>query len=234
MPAVPLIGITAGHLPSGHRTMDGADREYGRAVVLAGGAPVLLPTGALTEMGAVVSRLDGLVLSGGGDVEPERYGAVRARETGGVDPERDAAEMAYLTESLDRGLPVLAVCRGCQLVNVALGGTLRQHLPDVTGLPHLLTEPRNRISHTVAVERDSLLHAVVGRDLLEVNSIHHQAVDRPAAGLRVTGCAPDGTVEAVEDAGRRLLAVQWHPESLVPDEPSLALFEWITGRRSGA
>jgi putative glutamine amidotransferase len=160
-------------------------------------------------------------------VDPSRYGADRRPETGGVDPERDQVELDLLAAVLERGRPVLGICRGCQLVNVALGGTLHQHVPEVTGLEHLRREPRDLISHTVVVEQGSLLHRITGRGEIEVNSIHHQAIDRLAPGLRPVGCAPDGTVEAVEDPGRSLLAVQWHPESLVPAEPHAALFGWL-------
>ena len=228
MPSAPLIGVSVGHLPSGNRSIDGADREYSRAVQLAGGAPVLLPATTGTDVGALVSRIDGLLLSGGGDVDPAAYGAERLPQTGGVDPQRDEVEFSLLAAALDRGLPVLGVCRGCQVINVALGGSLHQHVPDLTPLEHLRRDPRDRISHTVAVEKGSLLHEVVGREEVEVNSIHHQAVDRLARPLRAVACAPDGIVEAVEDPSRPLLGVQWHPESLVPADAHLALFEWLT------
>lgn len=229
MPSAPLIGVSVGRLPSGNRVIDGADRDYSRAVQAAGGAPVLLPTGSGTEARTVMHRVDGLVLSGGGDVDPRSYGAEPSPATGGVDPDRDAAEFAMLQAALERSIPVLGVCRGCQVVNVALGGTLHQHLPDLTSTEHLRREPRDWISHTVAVEAGSRLQKVLGRDEIEVNSIHHQAVDRLARPLRAVACAPDGVVEAIEDPDRDLLAVQWHPESLVPAQPHLALFEWLVG-----
>ena len=228
MPTAPLIGISVGRLPSGDRVIDGADRDYSRAVQIAGGVPVLVPATSGIDVDAVLERLDGLVLSGGGDVDPASYGAVPSPATGGVDPARDAAEFRLLDTALDHGMPVLGVCRGCQLINVALGGTLVQHLPDVTGLEHLHRERRDRISPTVAVEPGSRLQKVVGREEVEVNSIHHQAVERLAPPLRAVACAPDGVVEAVEDPDRDLLAVQWHPESLVPAPSHLALFEWLT------
>lgn len=228
MPTAPLIGISVGHLPSGNRVIDGSDRDYSRAVQTAGGVPVLVPATSGTDLDALLARLDGLVLSGGGDVDPESYGAQPSPATGGVDPDRDSAEFRLLRAALDRGMPVLGVCRGCQVVNVALGGTLVQHLPDVTDVEHFHREPRDWISHTVEVVAGSALHKIVGRDELEVNSIHHQAVERLAPSLRAVACAPDGVIEAVEDPERYLLAVQWHPESLVPAGPHLALFEWLT------
>lgn len=229
MPTAPLIGVSVGHLPSGSRTIDGTDRDYARAVQLAGGTAVLIPAATGTDVGALVERVDGLILSGGGDVDPGAYGAARAAATGGVDPDRDGVELALLAAALERGTPVLGICRGCQLVNVALGGTLHQHLPDVTPLPHFYQEPRDRISHTVRVEAGSRLHRAVGRDEIEVNSIHHQAIQRLAPGLRAVACAPDGVIEAVEDPGRPLTAVQWHPESLVPAPAHLAVFQWLIG-----
>lgn len=232
MARLPLIGLTAGHLPSGARTLDGADRDYSRAVQLAGGAPVLLPATTGTDVDVVVDRLDGLLLTGGGDVDPTRYGRERSPHTGGVDPERDEVETRYLLAALERGRPVLGICRGCQLVNVALGGTLHQHLPDLTGVNHLHREPRDFIAHAVSVNRPSRLYEVVGAEQLEVNSIHHQAVDGLAEPLRAVACSADGIIEAVEDPGRPLLAVQWHPESLVPSETHLALFRWLTGTSS--
>lgn len=232
MPSAPLIGVTVGRMPSGNRVMDGADRDYSRAVQRAGGAPVLIPATSGTDPAAVTGRLDGLVLSGGGDVDPRNYGCAPSAATGGVDPDRDEAEFQILHAALGRGVPVLGICRGCQVVNVAMGGTLHQHLPDVTDLQHLRREPRDWISHTVGVEPSSRLHKVVGSDEIEVNSIHHQSIARLADSLRIVACAPDGVVEAVEDPDRELLAVQWHPESLVPAEPHLALFEWLVGSAS--
>ncbi len=229
MSSIPVIGVSVGHLRSGNRDLVGADRDYSRAVQLAGGSPVLLPATTGTDVAALVDRIDGLLLSGGGDVDPGAYGAQRAAATGGVDPQRDQVEFALLASALDRGIPVLGVCRGCQVINVALGGTLHQHLPDLTTLEHLRREPRDEISHTVAVEKGSLLHDVLGREEVEVNRIHHQAVDRLAPPLRPVACAPDGVIEAVEDPSRPLLAVQWHPESLVPAGAHLALFRWLTG-----
>jgi putative glutamine amidotransferase len=225
----PLIGVSVGHFPSGSRVLDGADREYGRAVQQAGGAPVLIPATADYPLQAVVDRIDGLLLTGGGDVAPEVYGGPSSPECGGVDPERDGVEAALVAAALRRRIPVLGICRGCQLLNAVLGGTLHQHLPAVTGLDHLHPEPRNCLVHSVTIDQDSLLRQVVGTAGLEVNSIHHQAIDRVAEGLRPVACAPDGVIEAVEDPGRSILAVQWHPESLVPDGPQLELFRWLTG-----
>ncbi|UOY01970.1 gamma-glutamyl-gamma-aminobutyrate hydrolase family protein [Blastococcus sp. PRF04-17] len=184
---------------------------YADAVSRAGGEPVLLPTGATTA--GVVARLDGLVLAGGADVDPARYGADPGPHTTATRPDRDAAEVAVLEAALDRDLPLLAICRGMQLLNVHLGGTLMQHLPAVPGTqPHQLglgmyaerkirTDPRSR------------LDAVLG-PTTTVNCHHHQALDRIAPALTASAWAEDGLVEGVEDTARRFcLAVQWHPET---------------------
>jgi putative glutamine amidotransferase len=220
----PLIAVTSGRRPAGARIVDSVDADYGRAVAAAGGRPVLLPP---SFAGGDPTGLDGILLSGGGDVGPPTYGAPASPECGGIDPERDAFEIALALSAIEAGIPVLGICRGCQVLNVALGGTLHQHLPDITGLDHLVPEPRHAPAHGVDVATGSELHWIVGTSALEVNSIHHQAIDVVAPGLQVVGRAPDGVVEAVEMRGRPVLAVQWHPESLGGSPPSRALFEWL-------
>jgi putative glutamine amidotransferase len=202
---------------------------------MAGGVPVLLPVACGAVAAAVTGRIDALLLTGGGDVDPARYGATASPATGGVNPERDDAELGLLAAALARGLPVLGVCRGCQVVNVAFGGTLHQHLPEITAAGHRQPNPRDRPVHPVAVRAGSLLAEVVGTDELWVNSIHHQAVDRLAPSLQAVASSPDGIVEAVEDRDRSLLAVQWHPENLVTAPRHLALFRWLVtrGQREG-
>ncbi len=222
-----LIGVTAGRIAMGPRTMDAVDAEYCRAVSQAGGVPVIIPPAELDKPAALVERLDGLLLTGGGDINPQRYGAEPSPVCGGVDDDRDRVETAVVGEAVEIGMPVLGICRGCQLVNVALGGTLIQHLPEVTRLGHLEPQPRNRLVHSVRVAEGSLLESVVGRSEIQVNSIHHQAVDRVARGLRPVAWSDDGLVEAVEGVDLAVMAVQWHPESLVPNRPHLALFEWL-------
>jgi putative glutamine amidotransferase len=184
---------------------------YVRAVERAGGRALLVPPdedGVEETLGA----LDGLVLSGGNDVDPASYGAAAHAETGGVRPERDRAELALLEGALARDMPVLAVCRGSQLLNVARGGDLVQHLPEVVG------DERHRevagvfSSHGVRVDLDSRLGAIVG-DRAPVQSHHHQGFGRVGSGLRETAWADDGTLEAIEDPSKRFaLGVLWHPE----------------------
>ncbi|MFC5666014.1 gamma-glutamyl-gamma-aminobutyrate hydrolase family protein [Kitasatospora misakiensis] len=183
-------------------------QTYVDAVVRAGGTPVLLPPqpgGA----GHLLDALDGLVLSGGPDVDPARYAADADPRTGPPHPARDDWESRLLHSALTRDLPVLGVCRGMQLLNVELGGTLVQHLPDGS---HQKV-PARFVRHRVEVVDGTRLAALLGPDA-EVSCYHHQAVDRLGAGLRATAHSADGTVEAVELDGHRFaLGVQWHPET---------------------
>jgi anthranilate synthase component 2/putative glutamine amidotransferase len=185
--------------------------DYADAVAEAGGEPVLLPTAAVTA--GVVARLDGLVLAGGADVDPSRYGEMPGAHTTAVRPDRDSSEIAVLEAALDRDLPLLAICRGMQLLNVLLGGTLLQHLPDVPGTqPHQLGLGLYA-QRTVRIAPDSALGLALG-PTATVECHHHQALDAIAPGLTASAWAEDGVVEGVEAAGRRFcLAVQWHPEA---------------------
>lgn len=216
----PLVGVTA----YGERARFGVwDVEsvllpfaYPNSVVAAGGVPVLLPP--LVEAAAAVDRLDAVVISGGPDVAPDRYGALPHPRAGAPRPQRDAAELAVLDRALALGIPVLAVCRGHQLLDVALGGTLHQHLPDVVG--HEKHNPAPGVFGTtaVALEAGSRVAAALGPTVAG-QCHHHQSIDRLAEGLVVTGRAADGTIEAVELAGHPfVVGVQWHPEQ---DDPRL-------------
>jgi gamma-glutamyl-gamma-aminobutyrate hydrolase PuuD len=190
-------------------------RTYPDVVFAAGGIPVLLPPRA--EAAAAVDRIDALVLSGGPDIDPQRYGADRHPRTGDARAERDAAEIAMLQRALERRIPVLGVCRGLQMLNVALGGTLVQHLPDAVG--HNGHNPTPGVFGTTTVDMvpGGRVATAVGTTVA-VQCHHHQALDRLADGLVVTGRAGDGTVEAVELDGRPfVVGVQWHPEQDATD-----------------
>jgi gamma-glutamyl-gamma-aminobutyrate hydrolase PuuD len=216
----PLIGLTtyeeqARYLVWDHRAVL-LPSGYPQAVAAAGGIPVLLPPlPSVAE--AVLSRLDGLVLTGGPDVDPRRYGAVPLQTTSPPREARDEAELALFAAATTAGVPVLGVCRGLQLMNVARGGTLVQHLPDKLGAGRAggahSPAPAVYGHHPVAVVPGSLLAEALGRTEAEVASYHHQAVDELGKGLTVSATAPDGTVEAIEDQSAAFcLAVQWHPE----------------------
>ncbi len=228
----PLIGISTETAPVtrywGTDVHHVIDAHYATAVRATGALPVLLPVVDPADVGALCARLDGLVLSGGNDVEPARYGqAARPVPTGGEhDPDRDGFELALARHAIETGLPTLAICRGLQIVNVACGGTLIQHLEDHPDTP---SEPdaTDAVSHAITVEPGSRL-ASRHPSLLTVNSYHHQAVDRPGEGVQVVARAADGVVEAIEvDGADQLVAVQWHPEVLLGLPEHLALFEWL-------
>jgi len=220
----PLIGITAYprvvEIVPVPTLLHTANRYYVDAVVRAGGCPLILPVTDPALAAVAVRALDGLVLPGGGDVDPAQYGEAPLPETAAVDAGRDAWEMACALAALDRSLPVLATCRGAQVLNVALGGSLVQHIPAVTGARHSWATRYTEEVHDVTVAAGSRLAEVLGCDALGTNSLHHQAVDRPGAGVRPVAWAEDGTVEGFEVEGHpEVLAVQWHPE-LMPDDPS--------------
>jgi len=197
-------------------------RRYADKVAQAGGTPVLLPP--LAGIEHALPRLDGLVLSGGGDIDPARYGAARDPETGPPGDDRDTAELALCAAALDLGLPLLGICRGLQVINVTLGGTLHQHLPDIVRHNGHSPEPGRYGSHDVRIAAGSRLARVLGRTEVPVPTHHHQAVDKLGQGLTATAWTDDGIIEAAEvaDSGGRapfMLAVQWHPE--VGDDLSL-------------
>jgi putative glutamine amidotransferase len=213
----PVVAVTAPR-----RQVDGRERvtlntAYVRALDAAGVVPLALPTMLAPEraVAALGSEIRGLVLTGGEDVEPARYGAVRHPKLEDTDPARDAAELALIAAARARRLPILAICRGIQILNVALGGTLYQDL--ASERPGPVTHTGNDGRHAVRVEPGSLLERTLGVRAATVNSRHHQAIRDLAPGLRAVAWAEDGLIEAAEpaDAGAPwMLAVQWHPEDL--------------------
>lgn len=186
-------------------------RTYVDSVVAAGGMPVLLPP--VGSWGAAeVSRLDGLILAGGADIDPARYGEQALATTGQPRPDRDSLEFALFDAARKAGIPVLGVCRGMQVMNIALGGNLRQHLPADLGNAGHLPVPGTFGRVDVKVDPDSRLAGIIGQELT-VSCHHHQGVDRLGAGLVPVAWAPDGSVEALELPGDEfVLGVQWHPE----------------------
>jgi len=222
----PLIGITTyGRLQDGRYRLPA---EYVDAVRRAGGVPVLLPPGD-AQVDELLRRLDGFVLAGGGDVDPVLYGGEAHPAVARVDPERDAFEIALVRGLVARRVPTLTICRGCQVLNVALGGTLHEHLPDVVGeeLPHRSGDAEPEARHAVAVEPRSHLARVMAATEPRPVSSHHQAPDRVAPPLVVAARAADGTIEALELPGHPwLVAVQWHPEmSAAEDAEQQRIFD---------
>ena len=219
----PRIGISTfrGRDSSGRPTV-GVGQAYVDAVAGAGGLPVLLPILDPAAAPHALASLDGLLLTGGGDVDPRCYGQEPAPEVYGIDAARDSWELA-LVGAAPATLPLLAICRGMQLLNVARRGTLVQHLPG-----HADRERTYEVVHDVDIATDTHLALVTGASVLGVNTLHHQAVDALGTGLRVAAVAPDSTVEAVEDAdGAPVLAVQWHPELLQDRPRQRLLFRWL-------
>ncbi len=199
-------------------------QNYAGKVAAAGGAPALLPP--VPGIEAAVARLDALIISGGPDIEPARYGEQAGPRTTIVRPGRDAAEIALFRAAIEAGVPVLGVCRGLQVMNVALGGTLIQHLPDAVGHEGHSPTPGTMGEHKVTVGRvPSRLAGILGTGTIMVPTHHHQGIGRLAAGLTATAWADDGTIEAVEMDAPFVLGVQWHPES--GDDP--ALFDALIG-----
>jgi putative glutamine amidotransferase len=230
----PLIGITTS------LTVDTAPERayvniaYIRAVQQAGGLPLLLPPHLAPDVQvALWQRLDGLVLTGGGDIDPARFGQPRHPRTDEVAPPRDELELGLTRRALDEDVPLFAICRGIQVLNVALGGTLIQDLPSERpgAVVHSQREPRAEPTHAVKVMGEGTrLGQILGSLELNVNSMHHQAIDRLGAGLREVAWAPDGVIEGVEMPGddRFVLGVQWHPEELVGhDQAARNLFAAI-------
>jgi len=184
--------------------------QYIESVITGGGLAVLLPPGAGAP--AVLSRVDGLIITGGPDVDPARYGAEAHPETGAPRTARDEWELALCRLALEQDLPLLAICRGAQILNVACGGSLHQHLPEQVGHSGHRPAPGTMGMTEVVLRPGSLVGAALGGEVT-VYCSHHQALDRIGAGVSVVGSAHDGTVEAVEVTGRRFaVGVQWHPE----------------------
>lgn len=231
---LPTIGVSTSELRVPERVSPMPEGEpvrreltlglaYVHAIVRAGGLPMILPPLTPELAAPLIDAVDGLCIPGGPDIHPSLYGHGAHEMLGPTEPELDAFELALVTEALEREIPVLGICRGAQMINVALGGTLHQHLPACVdaALPHRQEADIARSTHPVRVARGSRLAAALGRDEAEVNSLHHQAVDRLGEGLEAVAWAPDGVVEGVEGTGDAfLLGVQWHAEGLVerPEE----------------
>jgi putative glutamine amidotransferase len=202
-------------------------RAYSDAVVAAGGEPVLLPVLEISRVPDYVGRLDALVVSGGGfDIPPAFYGEAAHPKLGPLCEERSTSERALAIAAIERGLPLLGICGGMQLLNVALGGSLYQDLSDKPGASsHQQPHDKRRPHHPVIIVPSSRLGAICGVSRLDVNSTHHQAVKALGRGLRVVGTAPDGVIEALELEGPGFaMGVQWHPESLTAGPEHLAIY----------
>ncbi|HLY31923.1 MAG TPA: gamma-glutamyl-gamma-aminobutyrate hydrolase family protein [Ktedonobacterales bacterium] len=225
----PLIGIPtfATLSKTTQRPLYANNRSYARAIERAGGAPVFIPLAESDHLDAICdtlcTRLDGLLLSGGADIDPAFYHEERLPECGEIEPERDLLELALTRRAMKQGLPIFGICRGIQLLNVACGGSLYQDIqaqrPE--SLRHPQTEhPRDFRAHSIRIEGASRLATITGAQAHQVNSLHHQAVKDAGAGLTVTAWAEDGVIEAMEARDYPFaLAVQYHPEELAESDP---------------
>lgn len=230
----PVIGIS-GNFRDGDCTLAQA---YYMSVLEAGGTPVVIPS--YDDEKALVSlldTLDGIVLSGGADIDPDYLGE-EPLDCVSINPRRDAQELMLVRLAVDRQIPVLGICRGIQVLTAALGGKLYQDIKtqhDKPCIDHSQTIARGLPSHDVKLEKDSMLYGFFEKDTLAVNSFHHQAVKEVPAGFRVTAVAPDGIIEAMESTSfRPILGVQWHPECFIleNDRTMMPIFEWLTGQAS--
>ena len=245
MRARPLIAITTSELRRPEDVIARPQGEppklevalanlYPEAIERAGGVPVIIPLLRPDTIATLLDRVDGICLPGGPDVQPSIYGEEPHSELGPTEPRVDAVELALVKAADRRRLPILGICRGMQLLNVARGGTLHQHLPDVVGnqLAHRQAEHGSITTHRVETAPHSRLRSTLGGPSLEVNSFHHQAVKALGKNLVATAWAQDGTIEAVEDQnGRLVLGVQWHAEGLEDHGP---LFEALVAAAAGA
>lgn len=235
---IPLVAVPASHLVQGRVEGWGGGayavgERYVAALRRAGARPVLLPGPELDPSPELLAPFAGVMLAGGGDVDPRHYASWRDDRVYGVEPERDELEMAMVKAGVEAGIPILAICRGAQIVNVAFGGSLHQHLPGALGRgAHGDPTSGVLVTHGVQVADGSRLAAAVGTDRLGAcTSIHHQGIERVGEGLVPVGWSDDGLVEALEpvDTDAWLVAVQWHPEvTAATDGTQQALFNAFT------
>jgi putative glutamine amidotransferase len=218
---IPVVGLPTVAIPPGPKPPRfGINQSYVRALTAAGCAPVLVPLLSNDErLHAIYERLDGIVFPGGADVAPSEYGEEPIDDLNVIEPERDRTELTLARWAYEDNLPILGICRGQQLLNVALGGSLYQDLrhQGVTEVEHAEAHGRGRTAmiHQVQLDPGSRLAQLIDETSLDVNSLHHQAVKSVAPRLRVTGKSDDGVIEALESEDRRfLIAVQWHPEEI--------------------
>ena len=224
----PLIGISCGRTSAGAATLSA---NYTEAVARAGGIPVIFPTVADSALAAaLVRKVDGVIFSGGPDLDPSYYGETIWNETVQVDTLRDVSDLMLMRAALAAKKPVMCICRGEQLMNVVLGGSLYQDLPTQVDT---LVKHGGGSWHRIGVEKGSVLYGLFGQDSLTVNSFHHQAVKKVAPGVRVTAWADNGIVEAYE-YGDRLIAFQFHPEGMArTDDTWLAPFRYFMKMSGG-
>lgn len=222
----PIIVITTKIEPIGLPHM-AINENYIQAVIRAGGTPVMIPIGIDDRQIEQICQLaDGILLPGGGDVDPEIFNGTPHKKVYGISSGRDHIELELVRYARERSIPLFGICRGCQVINVGFGGTLFTHLDDQFGkdVQHS-NHFYNNLPHTVSIQSGTKLAKMIFKQTIQVNSLHHQGIDRLGSGLVVNAVASDGLVEGVEVPGDTfLMAVQWHPEALPEDESARALF----------
>jgi putative glutamine amidotransferase len=235
-----IIGITTGRTsPNSPPPQTTLSESYSRAVSQAGGIPLLIPLGLSdTQLKSLSARLDGILFSGGGDIDPAEYGLSCTPQVKNIDPDRDRLEIQLVRLAVSAGLPFLGICRGLQVINVALGGTLYldvhdQH-PNALKHDYFPDWPRQHLAHGIQIEAHSRLARILENTLLPVNSLHHQGIQHLAPGFQVTAFAPDGLIESIDLSDHPFgLAVQWHPECLPEHPPMKALFAAFVAAAAG-
>ena len=228
----PIIGITTYRTPhKGGFLLNSLAEAYVKAVSLAGGIPVLIPLLIQDEhLQSMLTRLDGILFSGGGDIDPVLFGGEEHPEVNFIDADRDRIEIQLVKIAVQTSTPIFGICRGIQSINVALGGTLYTHIPDQLNSDlhprYVEGADRSSLIHEVNIESGTIISRILESTVVQVNSLHHQGISKLAPGLVAAGHAPDGLIEAVEMPEHLFcIAVQWHPEWLVAHKPMRALFE---------
>jgi putative glutamine amidotransferase len=229
----PIIGVTSNLTPAkdGKTAVISVGEAYIQSVLRAGGLPFVIPVGLTAdELPVLLSRLDGLLLTGGGDIDPSLFDGAEHPRVYDIDARRDDLEIRLVQMATEKGVPFLGICRGIQVINVALGGTLYTDLADQfsCALKHdnYPDIPRGYLAHAVSVTEESRLEVILGGSSFQVNSLHHQGLNRLAQNLTAAAFSPDRLIEAVELAGHPFgIGVQWHPEWLQEQEPQRQLFQ---------
>lgn len=230
----PLIAISLGYCDSEFHRLETSDR-YSLAVKKAGGIPLLLPPPLeKNDIQSVLRQVDGIVLSGGVDIDPKHYSQPVRRGNGRIDPLRDEMELALVKHALKKKIPLLAICRGIQILNIACGGNIYQDLPKKS-FQHMQTAPRWYPIHRVNIIAESILQKIFSKKMLRVNSFHHQAVKETGRGIKIISRAEDGTIEALEGKDHPFaLGVQWHPEEMLAEYPEqINIFKYFLKQAKG-
>ena len=231
MTSKPIIGITMGYKQDASASTLWIGEAYIDAVINAGGLPYLLPSGAPEEnLAEMLSLCDGLILTGGADIDPLRFQATGDDRAGGVDPKRDAGEDFLVHQAYQNRMPILGICRGIQVLNVSFGGTLyidlQDDFPGASKHDFYPNLPRDAYRHTLSIDQDNPLYASLGKNSIQVNSLHHQGVKDPAPNMEVVARPEDGSIEAIAATDHPwCIGVQWHPECLPEDADARKLFQ---------